>query len=175
MNTQLIQQAVELLIQALNETGTPTPIPDNKEYHDYGVNSYTDSLDPRGPHAKSHVDNESIHLTVHQGNNKYKVQYVDSIWDKHGNGGKHIARVNVPQGFNGQIVLATGYQGGTSKFDSEILHSPGQEVVIDGKFTPPALGPLAIYLKENGVRVSDIVGNIGLPKGNHVSYVINFT
>lgn len=141
----------------------------------YGKDNYTDDLDPRDhKNSRRHEVNHSIHLTVHKDTaNEYRASYVTSIFDDNGNGGQHVARVFTPTGFNGQIILAYPYGGG-EEFANEVSHAIGQEIIINGKFTPPNLGPLAIYLKEGGKRVSDIVANMGLPQGHHVSFEIHF-
>lgn len=164
-----------LLLSAITEEEKPV---DPEEEIDviYGKDGYTDDLDPRNVlNSRRHVQNQSIHLTVHAStNNKYRASYVESIFDSAGNAGKHIARVSVPTGFNGKVILAFPYGGGED-FANEIPHSVGQDIVITAKFTPPSLGPLAIYLKDNnGNRVSDIVANIGLANGSHISFNITF-
>lgn len=166
------EEALKLLEQAI-EFDSPDSEPD-VEYHDYGLNSYTDAYDVRGENAKFHKVDESVHLIVHQGPYPYRVDYVNAIGDKNDNGGKHVAHVYTPTSFKGEVILATGYQGNPDSFDQEISHSIGQEIVINGKFSLPNLGPLAIYLKENGERVSEVVGNLGLPDGHHFSYAIYF-
>jgi len=147
------------------------------EAKNYGLNNYSDADDPRDAQtARSHIADKSVHLIVHtKPERKYKLHSVRSVGDADGNGGRHVAKVRVPSSFSGQVVLATGYNGNPDKFDDQIPHSVGQEVVIDGKFKLPALGPLAIFLKENGKIVSDVVGNIGLPDGLHFSFNLDFS
>lgn len=166
--------AENLLNLALGKGTDENPTEPVTEYHNYGLNGYTDENDVRGPHARSHQADESVHLIVHQCDCKYRVKFVDAIGNKNGNGGKHIATVKTPNSFHGKVVLATGYNGNPNNFDQLIYHTPGQEVVIDGVFALPNLGPLAIFLEENGKRVSDVVGNLGLPNGQHFSYLIEF-
>ncbi|TXI88551.1 MAG: hypothetical protein E6Q36_05345 [Chryseobacterium sp.] len=167
--------AEALLLSAITEEETPVE-PEEEIEVVYGANgNYTNDLDPRNPsNSRRHVQNQSIHLTVHANStNKYRASYVESIFDSNGNNGRHVARVTVPTGFNGKVILAYPYGGGED-FANEIPHAVGQEIVISSGFNPPALGPLAIYLKEDGKRISDIVANIGLPNKEHVSFNISF-
>ena len=61
------------------------------------------------------------------------------------------------------------------RFDSFIRHTPRQEIVIDGAFDPPNLGPLAIALIDSSGRIiSDVVASLGLPGRHHVCYEITF-
>ena len=163
-----------MLLSAIVEEETPVE-PEEEIDVVYGQNNYTDDLDPRNVlNSRRHVQNQSIHLTVHANStNKYRASYVESIFDSNGNNGRHVARVTVPTGFNGKVILAYPYGGGED-FANEIPHTVGQEIVISSGFNPPALGPLAIYLKEDGKRISDIVANIGLTNKKHVSFNISF-
>lgn len=180
----LVESAMKILTAAIivdsNTTVEDTLSPEiNGELHAYGLNGYTDALDPRDLSAKRHSTDRphsSVHTIVYQlPNVKYKVKRVEAYGpvDTRG-GGRHVAYVSTPASFMGSVILATGHKGNPNDFDQEISHSIGQEVVIDGKFTVPNLGPLAIYLKEGGKRVSDVVGNLGLPDGDHFSYRIIF-
>lgn len=51
---------------------------------------------------------------------------------------------------------------------------PANHVIANG-YTPPAQGPLAIYVgRADGSIDSDIVGGLGLPNNRHVSYNLMF-
>lgn len=172
----VLADALDLMVP--NSDDVDVPIIDGR-FKDYGVNGYTDSNDPRQPSAQRHsVDrpHSSIHTTVHQMREAdYRVVSVEAYGEPDSRGGgRHVAYVTTPIGFNGSVVLATGYKGIPTDFDDYIKHVPGQEVVIDGKFSLPNLGPLAIFLMDGNRIVSDVVGNLGLPDGDHMSFKIVF-
>ncbi len=152
---------------------TQTQSPTN-ELKNYGIGNYTDANDVRGPHARSNVVDESVNLIINQLDVPYKVTFADSVGEKNGNGGRTLARIKVPSSFNGQVILGLNYQGNPNSFDGKIKHSPGQDIVIVNKFFDNSLGPLAIFLEENGKIVSDVVGGIGLYHGSHMSWDITF-
>ena len=145
------------------------------------------TIDPRAANASHHGTDaagkvEAVHITVHQTPGAvYRCTHVSVIGEAEAQG-KPIAYVSV---FNrsgqyvedARIVLATGYQGGLT-FDEVIVvqndHQP-REIVIANPFSPPSLGPLAIYVADpadNRHIVSDVVASLGLPGNRHVGYSI---
>lgn len=134
--------------------------------------------DPRAPNCRFHSpENEAVTgvwLTVHKNPQaKYKC-YMVRLIDETQSGGRHVAYVSGVDPAD-TVILGTGYGGSAGKYDARLQHSAGQEIVIDGKFSPPALGPLAIFVQDgSGTIVSDQVASLGLPHGHHVSYAIDF-
>lgn len=55
---------------------------------------------------------------------------------------------------------------------------PGNQAnqhVITNAYTPPSIGPLALYVSDSdGAPISDIIGGLGLPLGHHVSYALTW-
>ena len=142
----------------------------------YGKDGYTDAYDPRAENARRHSEEgkpcDACWLIVHANTQKqYRCKSVRVLGEVEG-GGKHVAWVHQPG--TESVVLATGYNGDDHSFDQRILHAAGQELVINGKFIKPALGPLAIFLERNGQIISDVIGSIGLPNGSHLCYEVVF-
>jgi len=54
--------------------------------------------------------------------------------------------------------------------DYALPGNPNNQHMITNGYSPPASGPLALCLRENGVIISDVVGGLGLPFNRHVSY-----
>lgn len=52
--------------------------------------------------------------------------------------------------------------------------NPNNQHMISNGFLPPAIGPLALCIRANGLIISDVVGGIGLPGNRHVSYRATF-
>lgn len=167
--------AEALLLSAITEEEDGEPEEVNK---DYGKNGYTDAFDVRDVSAQSHSVNRphtSIHLIVHQrSTRKYKLEYIKAFGPTTGGNGRHVAKVFVPSSFNSDVILATGYGGNSGDYDNYIRHSVGQEIVITNKFSLPNLGSAGIFLMENGEIVSDEVGSIGLPDGDHFCFDLKF-
>jgi hypothetical protein len=181
----LIGEAHAILESEINAVPVPpivtppiiTP-PTNPNPVVYGRGSYTDSADPRAQNARRHWSNGgkvlAQHIQVHtQPQKLYRVTDVRLI-DELEAGGNHVARVNQIGGSE-MVGLFTGYNGEIDHFDDVIRHAPREEVVIDGGFMPPNLGPLAIALIDaSGMIMSDVVASLGLPGNAHVCYVITF-
>lgn len=96
--------------------------------------------------------------------------------------GKAIAYVSVGDR-NGQratprVVLATGYQGVPAGFDSLLdvkFDKDPIEIPIGSAFSPPNLGPLAIFVAdETGHPISDVVASLGLPGGRPLGFSMSF-
>lgn len=172
-NEAMLLQTISLLEE---EIGQVTKKEDGSTNHDegvavvYGKNGYTDSHDPRAENARRHTPEgqttDALWVTVHRvPTAKYRISNVRILGEVEG-GGNHVAWVHQPK--QETVVLATGYNGEIDHFDQLIPHAAGQEVVLDGKFTPPALGPLAIFLQRDGKIVSDVAASFGLPYGHHI-------
>lgn len=56
---------------------------------------------------------------------------------------------------------------------SALSGNPHNEHVITNGYTPPDLGPLAMYVSDkNGEPISDIIGGLGLPYNRHICFNI---
>ena len=164
----LLFQLRSRLIGTGGSVGNDKPV--QAQRVDYGKNGYTDANDPRSDSARRHSADgqpcDACWLIVHADPAKqYRCKSVRVIGEVEG-GGKHVAWVHQP-GYE-TVILATGYNGDINSFDQRIEHAAGQEVVLNGKFIKPNLGPLAIFLQRNGQIVSDVIGSIGLPNGSHI-------
>ena len=143
---------------------------------DYGKNGYTDEHDPRSPNARRHSPEgqavEDCWLIVHsRPDAEYRCVSAKVIGESQA-GGRHIATVIQPG--SEQVGLATGYNGNPDEFDQLILHSPSDDLIIDGHGQPPDLGPYSVFLVRNGRAISDRVSSIMLPFGHHICYVFEF-
>lgn len=189
MNTQNIARAHALIVEAnsilereLNAVPvppiiTPPVIAPPGAAVIYGRDNYTDDADPRSANTRQHLVSDgkvlAVHLQVHAlPDRPYRATAVRLI-DENNAGGNHVARIT-QVGSAEMVGLFLGYGGGLT-FDSYIRHTPRQEVVIDGAFAPPNLGPLAIALIDfSGRIISDVVASMGLPGRHHVCYEIVF-
>jgi hypothetical protein len=194
----LLTEAMELIRRAQIEIDSVTalipdttvvvpPGPEVSEPVVYGKDSYTDEFDPRLPDATRHSlvagKVSDIHLMVHvKPNTKYRCTKVYVLGEEEAEG-KTIATVSVydKEGglLCGSVVMATGYQGNTNQFDDRILSGDKVpcEHIITAVYSPPNLGPLAIYVcgdNDPALIDSDVVGSLGLPGGRHVSFVIEY-
>lgn len=173
----LMEQATQVLREALDEDGgLVDPQPETSVI--WGRDGLTGAGDPRATTARSHASVDGkitcVWTQVHVLPDKpYRCTHVSVIGEASA-GGQHVAIV-AQRGGSEQVALFTGY-GGDLDFDSIMVHAPGREIIIDGGFTPPNLGPLAIALvDENGYLLSDVVASLGLPDNHHVNFVIEFT
>lgn len=197
----LLSEAVELIRRAstiidaedaVENPGGPTiPVdPVGEQAVVYGVNGFTNILDPRLPDATRHsLSGEGkvvdMNLTVHVlPQTKYRCTKVYVLGEDEAQG-KTIATVEVRNRdgnlVGDTVILATNYQGGIEQFDDRIP-SKGDKIpvehIISNSFGPPSFGPLAIYLQGPGGPTdiaSDVVGSLGLPGGRHVSFFLVFT
>lgn len=163
------------LIGASGSTGGASFVATQKAV-DYGKGGYTDANDPRSENARRHgAEGQSVDacwLIVHADPAKqYRCKHVSVVGEMEA-GGKHI--VTVTCAGSNDVILATGYNGSADGFDQRIVHSPGQDLILDGHGFPPALGPYAVFLQRNGQIVSDVVGSLMLPFGHHICYFIEF-
>lgn len=176
----LVSEAQRILLAEVGGPTTPvivppTPIAETPVI--YGRDSFTNVNDPRAQNARRHWSNGgkvlAVHLQVHVLPDKpYRVTDVKLI-DENDAGGNHYARVLQTSGSE-RVALFMGYGGGLD-FDGHLDHAPGQEVIIDGDFNPPDLGPLAIALiDKDGNIISDVVASLGLPFRHHVCYEMTF-
>ena len=150
----------------------------------YGKGGYTDAGDPRSPSCQRHeFDGSGKPIAVHTAvmvrpQSLYQCTLVDlipgdescqiyiEVYDRNGN----------PDSKDGTRQL-TGWSE-SEKYD-ELLSapaSPGNLPMGRGsKFWPPALGGSgACIVNEHGEIDSDIVGSLGLSKGQHMSYRVAF-
>ena len=65
------------------------------------------------------------------------------------------------------VSLAWPWPGLT---DYALPGNPNNQHMITNGYAPPAVGPLALGIREQGVIISDVVGGLGLPFNRHVSY-----
>lgn len=150
----------------------------------YGKGGYTDSGDPRTPACKTHeFDGGGKPIAVHTAvmvrpQSRYRCTLVDliphdescqiyiEVYDRNGN----------PASKNGTRQL-TGWSE-SEKYDELIAApaSPGNLPMGRGsKFWPPALGGSgACIVNEQGEIDSDIVGSLGLSRGEHMSYRVAY-
>ena len=109
-------------------------------------------------------------------NAKYEV-YSVTLVDEASSQGNTVAYCSVvdKNGIStGESVRLT-WPGANVPFqDSGLAGNGRNEHVISNKFTPPALGPLALHVGEFNKPTSDVVYGIGLPFGHHVSFRIIF-
>lgn len=143
----------------------------------------TQSADPRAPNARDHATDKNgkvtgVFINVHRTPGARFVCQSVRLIDENEAQGNTIIRVKFT-GASGPLFLATGYQGNATSFDDFLPDSSGHgELVMAGsgaKFYPPNLGPLAVVVRENGQIISDVIGNLGLSRGAHVSYEVVFS
>ena len=189
MNTQNIARAYALIVEAngilereLNAVPVPPIIappvisPPGAAVI-YGRDNYTDDADPRSANTRQHLISDgkvlAVHLQAHTlPDRPYRSTAVRLI-DENNAGGNHVARI-AQVGSAEMVGLFLGYGGGLT-FDGYIRHTPRQEIVVDGAFDQPNLGPLAIALIDSSGRIiSDVVASLGLPGRHHVCYEIIF-
>lgn len=163
----------------------------------YGKGGYTDDHDPRRENTRSHGLDlngkvNAVWLTVHvKPETKYRCVNTFLINENEAKGQTTIF-INVMdkngQTVNETVVLGTGYRGQDQGFDDYLVpgnaYRPVQHILADDhvagggvSFTPPDLGPVAIYISKLGdlhLSNSDVVGNLGLPYSHHVSFMIEF-
>lgn len=188
---QINESAAEhILLQAVGELEpmdgplTGGAIPEEKAVV-YGRNGYTDEHDPRDLDCRSHAgkdgDRAAIWLQVHVNpESRYRCTRVEAIFDDDS--------CNVyffVMNHTGSMVPATGarlgspYSGSASGFQNNWKAPASPDSIFMGpnsKFWPPALGPLAAFVvDELGNIDSDVVGSIGLPQGDHMSFRVMFT
>jgi hypothetical protein len=74
------------------------------------------------------------------------------------------------------IYLAWPYDGETANYTMKSLPgNPSGEHFISNGYTPPAPGPLMIFLGDaEGQIISDVCAGLGLPKNHHVCYALVF-
>lgn len=182
----LLEQAQELLSEALetqtgggsDENSPVNPVRPTEQAVIWGRDGLSGTGDPRRPSASHHEVREglvtAVHTQVHVLPEKaYRCTSV-SVIDEQSAGGRHVAYVGQVGGAE-TVALFTGYGGGLT-FDNTLYHAAREEVVIDGGFDPPDLGPLAIALVDSqGNILSDVVASLGLPGRHHVCYVIEFS
>ena len=74
-----------------------------------------------------------------------------------------------------RVVSAWPWNGNAYLPEHALPGNPEQQHPIVNGYTPPALGPLAIYLGDAaGNPISDICGALGLPLNRHVGYHLVF-
>lgn len=196
-SAQTLESAVGMLQTILNSVGTSPLIQTNINSTVpviYGKDGYTDADDPRQQNARTHglVDGKvtAVWLTVHtKPETKYKCVNAMVINEENAKGQTTIfVSVKNKNGTyaNDQVIMATGYQGQSDKFDDYLTPGnsfrPVQHILADSHngsgctFIPPALGGIAIFVAGSDIKQinSDVVGNLGLPYAHHVSYMLEF-
>lgn len=143
--------------------------------------------DPRTPNAREHRKGadgtvEAVWLSVFPTPGaRYHCAHVDVIGEREAQG-RTIAYVSVGdrkgQRATPRVVLATGYQGDPTRFDSFLpvkFDKDPIEIPITTKFDLPNLGPLAILILDDEDRIiSDVVASLGLPGGRHIGFVASW-
>ncbi len=151
----------------------------------YGKDNYSDNKDPRSANARAHAMQDdkvtAVHLTVHtRPAQRYHCTHV-AVIDEVAAGGRTLCTVMVLDQAGALLSaqdarLAYEYSGQSNQFATYLPASNDKgEFIITNKGWPPALFPLAVVvLDAEGYIDSDVVGNLGLPLGHHVSFVITF-
>ena len=112
-----------------------------------------------------------VSLQIIAAGTRYRVRELALI-DEHMARGRTVAFVSV---FSLGVVapvpvtLAWPFNGDTN-LPEGVTHLSPTELVISNAYSPPNLGPLAIYLGQKGKPESPVVGGLGLPLGRHVCY-----
>jgi len=109
-------------------------------------------------------------------NAKYEV-YSVRLRDETEAVGQTIAACSVldRNGINTGIQVRLAWPGKGPIFDdSGLPGNPNSTHVISNGFSPPALGPLALYVGAFNAPISDIVYGLGLPFKHHVSFDVVF-
>lgn len=185
------QQAAELLLkQAMGcEPGccsgevTLVEKPVGEQAVIFGKGGFTGPGDPRTPACQRHETKDGKPIAVHtavlvQPQTRYRCTLVDlipgdqscqiyvEVFDRSGNA---ASKTNTRQ--------LTGWSESTS-YD-ELLDAPASPGSLPmgrgSKFWPPALGGSGACMVDGSGKIdSDIVGSLGLPAGEHVSYRVVF-
>lgn len=148
--------------------------------------SAPDAIDPREFNTTHHnpppgqdgkVD--AVHLTVHPapGVRKYRCIRTQLLSDDPSCNIYVSVVDNRGRAIMVNVMMATGYQGNANTFHAYM--PPGNPngsffMGSDSRFLPPNVGPLAIMIREGNEIVSDVVGSLGLARGQHMSYFIVF-
>jgi hypothetical protein len=138
-------------------------------------------FDPRAENCKAYREENGLVtgvelVYVEKPAAKYRLVQVLLIDEAHA-GGRHTAKVNVQ--------LASGAMAGDVPFLAwpfPTPHSalppgnPNNEHMIYSTYSPPAIGPLGIYVGKGTTPDvdSDIVYGLGLPFNRHISYSLSF-
>lgn len=158
------------------------------------MTAHTDRVvqsDPRTKYARHHmVDSKGlvvgVETTVHTFPNTYwQCAHVNVLGEgDYGARGRTIIQVYVEDHngdpvTNADVRLGTGYSGQPGSHDQWLKpggtnRNPVEFNMPEG-FTPPNLGPYSVVILGPGGRIdSDQVGNMGLSRGRHISFVIRF-
>lgn len=143
---------------------------------------YTDPADPRDADCRYHGKEDGkpdavwLQVNVHP-ERRFKCVRVELLQEDESCNVYLIATNRA-----GAMVPATGFRLGSPYNNSEHPYkdewkAPASPANIpmghDSRFTPNDLGPYAGYIVDSGGAViSDIVGSMGLPNGQHMSYRI---
>lgn len=108
---------------------------------------------------------------------RYEV-YSVSLRDEYNAGGRREAYCQVldRNGIKTGAVVRLGYPWtGSPSFTHNLLPgNPDNTHPISNHYTPPNLGPLAVYVGAPNAPESDIVFGLGLPLNRHVSFDVVF-
>lgn len=160
-----------------------TPEPDKSVF--YGKGGYTDVNDPREPDCQSHqFDGAGKPLAIHLGvmvrpSSKYRCSRVELLQNDE-SCNVYVIVTNKSGGMVPSVNtrMITGWRESDTDYDSliEAPASPGSFFMgRDSKFYPPSLGPIgACVIDDSGNIDSDLVGSMGLSKGQHWSFRVYF-
>lgn len=150
----------------------------------YGRDSYTDANDPRGLDCRSHQYQNgkpvAVHLQVHVTPSKaFRCQSVELLLEDNSSNVyfQVLDRNGMPlPGLEARLF--SPYSGYADNFQSTWA-APASPYSIfmgrDSKFAEPNLGPIAAGLVDDqGNIISDVVGSMGLSRGEHMSYRVTF-
>lgn len=144
--------------------------------------------DPRHPNCQDlRFDNQGKCVGIYlfnlvNPNRRYRLRSVRML-DEYEANGRNIAYVSIrdKEGFEAvgkTAMLAYPFDKNDSFVNALYPGSAKNEHTIANKFSPPSMGPLAIYVKADGTNRfqydSDIIGGFGLPAGHHVSFDVVF-
>lgn len=147
----------------------------------YGRYGYTDELDPRDLDCRSHQFTDGkptgIHLQVHVNPMKrFRVKRVELLQDDTSANVYFVGNIYPKGGVNAQ--LGSPYEGKDRGFHDRWEAKASPNAIPMGKnsvFFDPNLGPYAAFLADDLDNIiSDVVGSIGLLRGQHWSFRIYF-
>lgn len=150
----------------------------------YGKGGYTDAHDPRTLVCQKHeFDGNGKPIAVHtavlvQPQARYRCVLVDLIpHDESCQVYVEVVAKNGAPGSKTNTRLLTGWSEST-QYDAlyDAPASPGNfSMGREAKFWPPALGACgAVVINDRGEIDSDVVGSLGISRGQHMSFRVAF-
>ena len=148
---------------------------------------HSDDVDPRAENAARHIpppgqsgEVRAVHVTVHKQDPEVRKYACTNVRYLPNDDSCNIyVQVLNKQGTPVMVDarMGTGYSGNKNSFDS--WNPPGNPngsffMGPDSGFEPPNLGPCAVFVVDQGYIVSDVVGSMGLSRGQHGSFYVVF-